>query len=570
MPDAAEATRELPTAPLKLLLLPKLLTARAQASGNERGRGMRLLLVGALALGFWSAIFLVLARLLQYFKSVPEIGPLLAGKLLGLVLVGFFSILLLSNVITALSSFFLAKDLDMLVGAPVDWLRFYGAKLIETAVNSSWMVVLMAVPIVSAYGVVYDGGWGFPLVALAVFVPFLLIPAVIGSAITLTLVNVFPARRTRDILSVIAVLAAAGVVVLFRLVRPERLAQPEGFRSLVEFVSVLRTPTSPFMPSDWVQRSIMGWLTYDVDALPFYLLWSTAAAGIVLGALLHRAYYAKGYSRAQESARNAAPSSLLRTIAVRTLSAFGTRRRELVLKEVRLFFRDSTQWSQLILLSVLVVVYVFNVKFLPLRGEGITPLLRIVVPFLNLALSGFVLASVAARFIFPGVSLEGRTLWLLHSSPLRMRDLLWAKFWVGTAPLLLLALTIVGLTNYMLQVTEFMMWVSLLTIVFMTFGLAGLAVGFGTLYPRFQTENAAQIPTSFGGLLYMMTAVSLIGVVIVLEARPVLRYMRTVAFGETGDPREMVIGFGLAALVCLAATLVPIRVALRRLDSIGR
>ena len=47
-------------------------------------------------------------------------------------------------------------------------------------------------------------------------------------------------------------------------------------------------------------------------------------------------------------------------------------RRELVLKEVRLFFRDTTQWSQLILLAVLVLVYVFNIKFLPLRGEGMT------------------------------------------------------------------------------------------------------------------------------------------------------------------------------------------------------
>ena len=67
-------------------------------------------------------------------------------------------------------------------------------------------------------------------------------PAVIGSAITLLLVNIFPARRTRDILSVIAVLAAGGIVVLFRIVRPERLARPEGFRSLVDFITILRGP----------------------------------------------------------------------------------------------------------------------------------------------------------------------------------------------------------------------------------------------------------------------------------------------------------------------------------------
>ena len=82
-------------------------------------------------------------------------------------------------------------------------------------------------------------------------------------------------------------------------------------------------------------------------------------------------------------------------------------KRELVLKELRLFFRDTTQWSQLILLGVLVVVYVFNIKYLPLHGDGMTFFLINIVPFLNLVLAGFVLASIAARFIFPAVSLEG-------------------------------------------------------------------------------------------------------------------------------------------------------------------
>src|SRR5213596_3369047 len=202
------------------LVGPKFLTARARALAGERGRTARWIVLGVFGVLFWAFIFGVVFRLLQYFRGVQEIGPLLAGKLLGLILVGFFSILLLSNVITALSSFFLAKDLDLLVSGPVDWLKLYGAKLLETIVHSSWMVVLMAVPMFAAFGIAYEGGYWFPLVAISVFVPFLVIPAVIGSSLTLILVNVFPARRTRDILSVISVLTAGGIVLLFRLVRP--------------------------------------------------------------------------------------------------------------------------------------------------------------------------------------------------------------------------------------------------------------------------------------------------------------------------------------------------------------
>src|SRR5437868_1411672 len=300
----------------------------------------------------------------------------------------------------------------------------------------------------------------------------------------------------------------------------------------------------------------MAWLTYKTDLLPWYLLWSTAAAAVVLGALLHWRLYSQGFSKAQESAERWARGTLMPRVADRLLAPLGVLRRELVLKELRVFFRDTTQWSQLLLLAVLVVVYVFNIKFLPLKGDGMTFFLRNVVPFLNLVLAGFVLASIAARFIFPGVSLEGRTLWLLRSSPMSMRDLLWSKFWVGTLPLLVLAVGIVGVTDYMLDVTAFMFGVSVLTIVLMTFAVAGLAIGYGTWFPQFETENAAQIPTSFGGLLFMMSAIVVIAGVVILEARPVYSYLSAQAYGGRTDPLEMILGFGLAVVLCAAATII--------------
>jgi ABC-2 type transport system permease protein len=571
------------------LLSPKWLTLRARIRTKQRGRGARTAALVLLGLVFWSAIFALLYRLLVYFKAVPDIGPLLAGKVLGTLLIGFFSVLLLSNVVSALSSFFLARDLDHVVGAPADWLAVYSAKLIETGVSSSWMVILMAVPILAAYGVVFSGGMFYPVIAIVTVVPFLVLPAVLGSAITLLLVNAFPARRTSDILSVIAVIAGAGVVLLFRLMRPEQLARPEGFRSLVDFVALLRAPTSAWLPSEWVQRALMSWLDGAVDPLPFYLLWSTAAAAVALGAALHYALYAKGFTKAQESGRQMAHAGIIARVASASLTWTTVRRRELVLKELRVFFRDTTQWSQLILLAVLIVVYVFNVKFLPIDDASpVGILLRNLLPFGNLLLAGFVLAAIAARFIFPGISLEGRTFWLLRASPLDVGDLLWAKYWVGTVPLMALALGIVAITDALLKVDTFIFAVSVTTIILMTFAMAAMALCFGTLFPQFETENAAQIPTSFGGLVFMMTAVLVLGAVVFLEGRPVYDYLSARMAALTAAPTglktaiaphastqpfnipDAVIGFGLATTVCVTATLLPLRVAFRRLQMIER
>ncbi|MFB3110446.1 MAG: hypothetical protein ACE10G_00260, partial [Gemmatimonadales bacterium] len=491
---------------LPVIVSPKWRTALARVRQAQQGRGGRAVLLGTVGIVFWVLVFGVLFRVLRYFRGIAEIGPLLAGKLLSLVLLSFFAILLLSNVITALSSFFLAKDLDLLASSPVDWLDLYLAKLGETMVHSSWMVAVMAVPIFTAYGVVYDGGWLFAPYAVFLFLPLLIIPAVIGSALTLTLVNVFPARRTRDILSIITIAAAGVLVLLFRMVRPEQLARPEGFQSLLDFITLLRTPTSPAIPSEWATSGFMGFLVGPLDALPIMLLWSTAAALVVIGAFLHRAMYATGFSKAQEGAQRYVKGRLWQLLLNPILKPLAVSKREFIIKDLKLFFRDTTQWSQLILLGVLVIIYLFNIQALPLfRGEQVPFLLVSVISFLNLGLAGFVLSSIAARFIFPSISLEGRQMWLLRSSPLDLRALMWSKYWIGTVPLLVIALVITIFTNVLLRATPFMMTLGIVTIVLLTLAISALALGFGALYPQFETENAAQIPTSFGGLVFMMT-----------------------------------------------------------------
>jgi ABC-2 type transport system permease protein len=551
------------------ILTPKWRSALNRLRQERSGGSGKFFMLALLALGFWAGVFGAFFKVLRYIQTTQEVGGPLASKLLGIVLLSFASLLLLSNLITALSSFFLAKDLDLLVSAPVDWLRIYLAKLGETVLHSSWMVALIAVPILTAYGMVFKGGPLFLLVSIGALVPYFVLPAVIGSAVTLVLVNVFPARRTRDLLSLVAIGAFGGLVLLFRLIRPEQLARPEGVRSLLDYLAVLRTPTSPFLPSEWASSMLMNWLNQIADPLPIVLLWTTAPAFVVLGAMLHARLYHPGFSKAQEGAERFVRGKALSGIITRFFGRMPAARREFVLKDLRMFFRDTTQWSQLILLAVLLVVYLFNIKSLPLfSGERISGFVISLVVFLNLGLAGFVLAAIAARFVFPAVSLEGKQMWLLRSSPLDLQALLWSKYWTGTIPLLVLAVAITFSTNVLLQATPFMMWISLGTILLLTFAISALALGFGALYPRFDTENAAQIPTSFGGLVFMMSAIVLLGLVMVIEAQTVLGYLRAQISGRE-QPIDiwLVASLVLVTILCVAATIVPIRLALRRLEA---
>ncbi|HSJ14222.1 MAG TPA: hypothetical protein VK939_07395 [Longimicrobiales bacterium] len=552
------------------LVAPKWRTQRRRL--QEGGSGGRTILLGATGGIFWLIVFVIVFRLLNYFRAAAGVGDLLAVKLLALILLAFLSILLLSNIIIGLSSFFLARDLELLAAAPVDSARIYAARFLETVLNSSWMVVLMLVPILAAYGFAYRAGPLYALVCLIAVGAFLIVPAVAGTAVTQVLVNVFPARRARDLLALLALFGSAALIMLFRLLRPEQLARPEGFRDLVDFIGALRTPQSVWLPSEWAAEAMMAPLGVGGgDWFPLLLLVSTAAASFVLGTVLHGRIYAEGLSRSQEGAERQLDRETRRRRRVEDVLPVAITARTLVAKDIRTFFRDTTQWSQLILLAVLVAIYIYNIKVLPLfSGEDVGFLLINVVSFLNLGLAGFVLAAIAARFLFPAVSLEGRTLWLLRSSPLALRSLLWSKFWVGVTPLLVLALALTIGTNTILRVSGLLMWLSAIAIVVITFAVSALALGFGALFPKFDTDNSAEISTGFGGLVFMMTAISYLALVVVLIGWPMYGVLDAQRLGAVPAGRviALIIALVIALLVSIAAVIVPLTLAVRRIESL--
>ena len=146
------------------MLRPKRIAARRRlrSRGSSGGKGMTLLLIGAI---FWLAAYGIIYRILRYFQGVEDIGDLLAAKLLGLVLLAFLGVLLLSNVITALSTFFLSRDLELLVSAPAEAEQVYLAKLAETTVNSHVSAILHKLGVASRVQAILLASHALPAVS---------------------------------------------------------------------------------------------------------------------------------------------------------------------------------------------------------------------------------------------------------------------------------------------------------------------------------------------------------------------------------------------------------------------
>src|SRR5213075_1479328 len=132
-------------------------------------------------------------------------------------------------------------------------------------------------------------------------------------------------------------------------------------------------------------------------------------------------------------------------------------RKQLLVKDLKIFLRDVSQWSQLLLLVALVLVYLYNFRVLDLnRIPYMAGFVKNVYAFVNLGMAGFVMATVCARFVFPAVSAEGNAFWIIRTSPISFSDFLWSKFWIGLVPVMVLTEGLVIAANQFLGVDPFL------------------------------------------------------------------------------------------------------------------
>ena len=98
----------------------------------------------------------------------------------------------------------------------------------------------------------------FYVTALLTVVPFAIIPVAAGTAVTLLLVNIFPAKRARDILMLMGLLFAASLVILLRFIRPEQLLKVESLPDVTDFFATLQSPITPLLPSFWAGETLFA------------------------------------------------------------------------------------------------------------------------------------------------------------------------------------------------------------------------------------------------------------------------------------------------------------------------
>ena len=555
------------------LLRPRILSAiNNLRPDNEKNSWVRIFMYGTVGIVFWIVIFIIFYRVLFYFQSVQDFGNILAMKLISMLIMTFFTLLLFSNIVNCLSHLYLSQDLPLLHSLPVSSKDIFFSRWIISTFDSSWMIVAFSLPVFLSYGLIYKAGIIFYVIFLLAIILMCLIASALSGILVLLGAIILPAGRIRTILIILGVIMVLILILVLRLIRPEQLVNPDSFASVVLYLNSMQTPNSPLLPTTWITDAIKAALNGEIKSCLFNIaLTGTCAFMLIfISNITAQAAYFMGFSKSQTTPQRLFAPVKYKDYNWESLLNFLPREsKAFAVKEIRTFFRDSSQWPQLFLMAALIAIYLYNFSVLPLDNSPIKNIyLQNLFSFLNIGLAAFVLTAIAARFVFPAVSMEGEAFWIVQAAPVSTKNFLWIKFFLYYIPLVILAEVLVVVSNLLLRVSPFMMALSAITIFCLVPAVVGMAIGLGAVYADFKSENPAQVVTSFGGLLFMILCFSLIALVIILEAGPVYYIFIANLRGQSFSLLQIIwsiISFIFTLFLCLLAIFYPIYLGEKKL-----
>ena len=466
-------------------------------------------------------LYKIVVKVVSYFHSQNDLGILLSLKIFQMAWITMFAMLIFSCMVSAVSTLFLSQDNEIVFAAPVPTSDIFFMRYVTTSIYTSWMMVVFSIPIFAAYGTVFQAGFLYWPLMLLTIIATAAIATTFGMGFTVLLVNLFPARRTKDIILYLSICFGIFIYIIFRLMRPEDLVNPDKYGHVIDYLSSLATPAASYIPAAWASNLLSYYLMErEIDFLVTALLCITPIAFFFLGEWAMERWFLSGFTKSQESFGG--------------YRKFFTHDRYnrgvlqwIFRKEAKLFLRDSAEWSQLFMIAALVIVYLYNFKVLPVERsmfeeEYVTNLIA----FLNIGLTGFVVASLAARFVYPSIGAEGGSFYIIMSSPLSTASYMLHKYLFYVVPFTGLTLILLVVSNNLLNIEGPMEWISIIIGLIITWTVLAMALGFGAIYADFKAENRAAALGGIGAILFLFTAISFEIAIIFLGGGPVFRAMR--------------------------------------------
>jgi ABC-2 type transport system permease protein len=500
----------------------------------------------------------------QFLLGQGELGQLLLNRLFYLGWTIIFYLLIISNIITALSTLYRSPEVTFLLAKPVQHTEIFHAKLVENLIYSSWAILVLGLPLTLAYGHVKGlSGMDLLLVFPLALLPYLVIATVTGLILLLIVIMLSKWFRMRSLFFTLGIIAVAFFWLYFRFSQQETLlmGNAASLRAASRYLFNLARTPFPLIPSYWFTELFSAYALGHFQVVLFHaaVLLTTALVGLELITWLAKVNYfttIQLYERTKQKAKKHA--SKTRHIEL-PLPGLTPQVKSLISKDILQFLRTPQQWIQLLLFAFFISVYLLNLARIDIRIQDLAPLWRKLVYLFNFGFSGFIIAALTSRFVYPLISLEGKGFWILKAAPLHLKTVFKVKLWISITLFFGLAEMVSLVSNHYLSQGWEVALISTIFLILETLGLVSLALGLGALFPQFNERNPMRIASSMGGTITVILSLIYVAAMVGALVWFIILYEKGIhTFQLTGI-------FLLTAALSALTIILPLRLGLRSL-----
>jgi len=413
----------------------------------------------------------------------------------------------LTSFTTVLTSLYLSGDTDMLLAAPVPMRAVFIVKFFGGLIVPYTLLFGLLGPALFGYGQGLGYGAAFYVTAVLVLALLPLLPAGLGALLVMAVVRVVPARRAREIVSVIGGLFGASWYILNQLA-PDVAPRLANVRTLES----LRRLDLPVLPSAWAGHALIAagrgdWLTL----LAYGGLFATLSLAVFASCLLlaERLYY-DGWSNmatqggrirrrpTTDDRRLTGASGRWSVVSGRWSFFLPVQSRAILYKDLRVFPRDLRNLQQLIFPLALAGIWTFRLLTggAPSGRGSAAGFAQFIDTAGSAGISFFICLTLSNALGGPSISREGRGFWLLRVAPISAWRLLIGKLSLAYLPFPSVGTLFVVFLSILRGGSPAELLRSLALVWLVGLGASSISLGLGAAYPRLDWENPAR-QTSF-------------------------------------------------------------------------
>lgn len=475
----------------------------------------------------------------EYLLDNAKLGLFLLHRFLSMLLFVYFLSINVGNIIVSYATFYRSSEVSYYLTKPISHTNLFIIKFFDNFFYSSTAFFLIAFAVVLGYGSHFEMDLLFYLQTMIfMLIPFMIIAGCIAVIMLLFIMRFAESIGVRKIIIALVVFYLLSLYGYFSLTNPLHLVAQvwQHYPNIDQYFGYLDPPITKYLPNYWIAESLYWTIRGETSMAIYYMILLVMVTIIIFFVMVFvgkNIFYPSWLSSSNlhtKKNRGAGTS----VYSLEKPSFINSQTSVLLKKELWQFLREPSQWIHFGIISILAFTFIVSIANINMKQN--IPFLQTVTYMVMLLFNAFLVASIALRFVFPSISVEGSNFWAILSAPVQSKKYYSLKFFLAFIPILLLCEILVIFSHQSLMDYSLLVQSAAFIMAGAAFALVGLNLGAGSYFSDYKENNPIRVASSQSATLTFLISIFYLTVVAAIIFFPFSDYftfiLREISFDK--------------------------------------